>query len=136
MEHGLVYRNPDSRWEVPLELSSRRISHDGRFESHKCSHNSYGVIHAAFKSRNGECGRIEMLSLAGFFPFLLAVTSGRRKQDYFTVVTVMGLCTATRVIMGSTDAEQVMKAVLGNGVQVWLDDVLGYSDTDSNCWIR
>ena len=55
------------------------------------------------------------------------------------MVTPSGLFTATRVIMGSTDAvayaqqvtEQVMKPVLGNGVQVWLDDVLGYSDTDS-----
>ena len=47
-----------------------------------------------------------------------------------------GFITATRVIMGSTDAEQVMKPFLGSGVQVWLDDVLGYSDTDSNCWIR
>ena len=40
--------------------------------------------------------------------------------------------------MGSTDAvayiqqvaEQVMKPVLGKGVQVWLDDVLGYAENE------
>nr|CCA27531.1 AlNc14C568G12167 [Albugo laibachii Nc14] len=56
-------------------------------------------------------------------PLKLPLDEGSR--DYFTVVTPSGLFTATRVIMGSTDAvayaqqvtEQVMKPDLGNGVQ-------------------
>lgn len=48
------------------------------------------------------------------------------------------LIAANRVIMGSTDAvayveqvaKQVMKPLLGKGVKVWLDNVLGYAETD------
>ena len=54
-------------------------------------------------------------------------------------MTQDGLYTGKRVVMGSTDAvafaqqvaESVLKPVLNQGVQVWLDDILGYAGTET-----
>nr|CCA17015.1 PREDICTED: similar to OSJNBa0011F23.1 putative [Albugo laibachii Nc14] len=73
------------------------------------------------------------------FRFYWQLPLDKDSRDYFTVVTPGGLYTGKGVVMGSTDAvafaqqvaEQVMKPVLHHGVQVWLDDFLGYAETES-----
>ena len=73
------------------------------------------------------------------FRFYWQLPLDESSRDYFTVVTPEGLYTGNRVIKGSTDAvafaqqvaERVLKPVLNQGVQVWLDDVLGYAELET-----
>lgn len=59
-------------------------------------------------------------------------------QEIFTFITHRGMYTPTRVPMGARDAvaycqsvvEQIFGDLLYNGVLVWLDDILGYAESE------
>ncbi|POM57665.1 Hypothetical protein PHPALM_37794 [Phytophthora palmivora] len=59
-------------------------------------------------------------------------------QELFTFITHRGMYTPTRVPMGATDAvaycqgvvEEIFGDLLGNGILVWLDDILGYAESE------
>ncbi|GMF52587.1 unnamed protein product [Phytophthora fragariaefolia] len=59
-------------------------------------------------------------------------------QELFSFVTHRGIYTPTRVPMGATDAvaycqgvvEEIFGGLLGQGLLCWLDDILGYAETE------
>ncbi|GMF30423.1 unnamed protein product [Phytophthora fragariaefolia] len=59
-------------------------------------------------------------------------------QGFFTFITHRGMYTLTRVPMGATDAvaygqgvvEENFGDLLGNGILAWLDDILGYAESE------
>ncbi|KAE9083679.1 hypothetical protein PF006_g26638 [Phytophthora fragariae] len=59
-------------------------------------------------------------------------------QELFTFITHRGMYTPTRVPMGATDAvaycqgvvEEIFGDRLGNGILAWLDDILGYAESE------
>ncbi|KAE9282551.1 hypothetical protein PR003_g27380 [Phytophthora rubi] len=59
-------------------------------------------------------------------------------QELFSFVTHRGIYTPTRVPMGATDAvaycqgvvEEIFGDLLGQGLLCWLDDILGYAETE------
>ncbi|KAG6574672.1 DNA/RNA polymerase [Phytophthora cinnamomi] len=59
-------------------------------------------------------------------------------QELFTFITHRGMYTPTRVPMGAIDAvaycqgvvEEIFGDLLGNGILAWLDDILGYAESE------
>ncbi|EGZ25707.1 hypothetical protein PHYSODRAFT_435333, partial [Phytophthora sojae] len=68
----------------------------------------------------------------GYWQFLLDESC----QEFFSFLTDAGIYTPTRVMMGGTDSvaycqstvQEMFKDLLYNGVLIWLEDILGYSD--------
>lgn len=73
----------------------------------------------------------------GLLQGILAVSLGRILPRIFSFLTDAGIYTPTRVMMGGTDSvaycqstvQEMFKDLLYNGVLIWLEDILGYSDT-------
>nr|CCA15462.1 PREDICTED: GapPol polyproteinlike putative [Albugo laibachii Nc14] len=139
MEQNLMYRNPDSRWGsaprivAKKEVGSYRMTVDLRAITAVTVPMARPMPHLEVVLE----GSRYYFSL-DCFRFYWHLPLHPNSQDYFTVVTPNGLFTANRVIMGSSDdvayaqqvTEEVMKPVLGKGVQVWLDDAFGYADSE------
>nr|CCA26557.1 hypothetical protein TcasGA2_TC016174 [Albugo laibachii Nc14] len=70
----------------------------------------------------------------GYWQFLLATES----QELYSFSTDDGIYTPTRVLMGGSDSvaycqsfvQNLFDPLLYNGLLVWIDDLLGYAQTD------
>ncbi|KAG6615409.1 uncharacterized protein IUM83_04906 [Phytophthora cinnamomi] len=59
-------------------------------------------------------------------------------QEIYSILTEAGVITPTRVLMGGTNSvayvqstvQQMFAEVFNNGLMIWIDDLLGYEDSD------
>ena len=142
-QHGLVRRNPDSRWGsaprivTKKEAGQYRMTVDLRAVNDVTIPMSWPMPHLEVVMNNLE-GSNCFFSL-DCFRFYWQLPCEKTSCEYFTIVTPSGLYTPTRVIMGATDAvafcqqaiERVLSPMLDKGVQAWLDDILGYANGEA-----
>lgn len=141
-EHSLMYRISDSCWSSVANCCKKRrrqLSNYGRTACSKRADNLKGVAIATLGRGSPEARWITRFFSLYFIHFYWQLPPHKSSRDCFTVMTPQRLNTGNRVVMGSADAitfakrvaERVLKPVLNHGVQLWLDDVLGYAETET-----
>ena len=140
--NGLVFKNPDARWGSAPRIVPKK--EPGEFRMTVDLRGVNAVTNARtwpmpyFDTILSHVEGSKCFFSLDCFRFYWQLPCDAESCEYFTFVTPSGLWTPTRVIMGATDAvafcqqaiEEALKPVLDRGVQVWLDDVLGYALTE------
>lgn len=139
---GLCYRNPKSKWCSPPhvvkkpEAGSHRMTADVRGPN-ACVEQivwPMPILEAAFEQLRGSSRYFSLDFFKGFWQFAMAEWC----QEIYSILTDEGVITPTRVLMGGTNSvayvqstvQQMFADVLNDGLMIWIDDLLGYSDGD------
>ena len=142
VEHGLVYRNPNSKWCSPPLIVNKpgvnqfRMTVDVRGVNGQTISIAWPMpmLDVIMEKLKGAKYFFSLDFFKGYWQFKLHAES----QELFSFLTDEGVFTPTRVLMGATDSvaycqatvQEMFKEFLYNGLLIWLDDLLGYSDTE------
>ncbi|GMF10762.1 unnamed protein product [Phytophthora lilii] len=137
----LCYRNPRSKWCSPPyvvnkpEAGAHRMTVDVRGPNAWVESIVWPmpILETVFEQLRGS-SRYFSLDLQGFWQFAMAVLC----QEIYSILTEDGVITPTRVLMGGTNSvayvqstvQQMFDELFNNGLMIWIDDLLGYADSD------
>ena len=140
---GLVYRNDNARWVAPVMVVPKpgkpgefRLVVDLRWINHNTEPIQYGmpILEDTLHKIKGSKYFFNGDFLKGFWQVLVHEDS----QHLFSFMTPNGVYSPTRLPMGAVDSPlyfqacltSVFKDLIQDGsLQLWIDDLLGYSDT-------
>ncbi|GMF34348.1 unnamed protein product [Phytophthora lilii] len=92
------------------------------------------ILETVFEQLRGSTCYFSLDFFKGFWQFAIAVLC----QEIYSILTEEGVITPTRVLMGGTNSvayvqstvQQMFDELFNNGLVIWIDDLLGYTDSD------
>ncbi|OWY93987.1 DNA binding protein, partial [Phytophthora megakarya] len=139
---GLCYRNPKRSWCSPplvvnkAQANAHRMTVDVRGPN-ACVESivwPMPILEAVFEQLRGSSRYFSLDFFKGFWQFAMAVWC----QEIYSILTEEGVITPTRVLMGGTNSvayvqstvQEMFAELFNNGLMIWIDDLLGYEDSD------
>jgi hypothetical protein len=147
LEFGLVFLNDRSRWASAPRIVRKKEQDTDPMADPRMTIDTRGVNERTeampwpmpvLEVVLGVLGGAKVFFALDWFRGYWQLPLHKDSQELFTFITHRGMYTPTRVPMGATDAvaycqgvvEEIFGDLLGNGILAWLDDILGYAESE------